>query len=262
MRLEQRNINVVRREQDRQALWKYSARCDIPWIQQWIPTSLCFSRFVSEIAIDWNVIIAWKHIIYAVKKIPRFVSCFLMQISKVLSSIQHRSQIRLCTRSYWNAKVANDWIIVFRLNSNETFGRIRSIFTIDDGEHLLFVAHLSCVSPFVCAIDELEDFTRAFKSALIWNGLMYSLKLKTPWRRVFCMNASMTSAFSSVFLIWSIALDRSNVYLLLIPDSQYLSRLGESHIIVLENHSMMTFDIQCESSLSTSVSLMHITHTD
>ena len=69
--------------------------------------------------------------------------------------------------------------------------------------------------------------TCAFKSALIWTGLMYSLKLTTSSRRVFCMKASMASAFSSVFLIWSIVRDRSNVYLLLISNWDYLSRWGE-----------------------------------
>ena len=92
--------------------------------------------------------------------------------------------------------------LVFRLNSNETFGRIRSIFTIDDGEPLLFVAHLSCVSPLVCAIDELADFTYTriqVSSDMNWSYVL--IETKTSSRRVFCMNATMTSAFSSVFLI-------------------------------------------------------------
>ena len=66
---------------------------------------------------------------------------------------------RLCTRSYSNAKIADDSNIIFRLNGIENFGRIRSILTADDGEPLLFVAHLSRVSPLVCSIDELQDFT-------------------------------------------------------------------------------------------------------
>ena len=48
---------------------------------------------------------------------------------------------------------------MFRHNGNETFGRIRSIFTVDDGEALLFVAHLSRASPLARAIDEMEYFT-------------------------------------------------------------------------------------------------------
>ena len=164
-----------------------------------------FSRFVSEIAIDWNVIIAWKHIIYAVKKIPRFVSCFLMQISKVLSAfnIGHKYVCVL------------DLIETRRSQMTESLFFASIVMKLSDESLNLYdrwrrASVVRCAfrvyHQFVCAIDELEDFTRAFKSALIWNGLMYSLKLKTPWRRVFCMNASMTSAFSSVFLIWSIAL--------------------------------------------------------
>ena len=67
--------------------------------------------------------------------------------------------IRLCTRSYSVTKIADDSNIIFRLNGSENFGRIRSILTVDDGEPLLFVAHLSRVSPLVCSIDEFEDFT-------------------------------------------------------------------------------------------------------
>ena len=67
--------------------------------------------------------------------------------------------IRLCTRCYSSAKIADDSNIIFRLNDNETFGRIRSILTVDGGEPLLFVVHLSRVSPLACSIDEFENFT-------------------------------------------------------------------------------------------------------
>ena len=40
-------------------------------------------------------------------------------------------RVRLCTRSYSQAKIADDSNIVFRLNGNEQFGRIRAIITVD-----------------------------------------------------------------------------------------------------------------------------------
>jgi hypothetical protein len=88
--------------------------------------------------------------------------------------------MRLCTRAYSNAKIADDSNIVFRLNGNENFERIRSIFTVEDGEPLmLFVAHLSRVSPLVCAIDELENFTYTriqISSDMNWSYVLIQAK--------------------------------------------------------------------------------------
>ena len=67
-------------------------------------------------------------------------------------------RVRLCTRSYSHVKIADDSNIVFRLNGHEKFGRIRAIITVDGGEPLLFVAHLSNVVPLVCRIDASETF--------------------------------------------------------------------------------------------------------
>ena len=55
--------------------------------------------------------------------------------------------------------MADDSNIVFRLNGIEHFGRIRSILSVDGGEPLIFVSHLSNVLPLVCQIDDLEDYT-------------------------------------------------------------------------------------------------------
>ena len=68
-------------------------------------------------------------------------------------------RVRLRTRSYSHTKIADDSNIVFRLNGNEKFGRIRAIITVDGGEPLLFVAHLPNVLPLVCRIDTSETFT-------------------------------------------------------------------------------------------------------
>ena len=68
-------------------------------------------------------------------------------------------RLRLCTQLYSHKKVADDSNIVFRLNGNETFGRIRSIVSVNSEEPLLFVTHLRNVSPLVCPIDDVEDYT-------------------------------------------------------------------------------------------------------
>jgi hypothetical protein len=67
-------------------------------------------------------------------------------------------RLRLCTQLYSQSKVADDSNIVFSLNGNETFGRIRSIVSVDGGEPLLFVTHLRNVLPLVCPIDDVEDY--------------------------------------------------------------------------------------------------------
>lgn len=68
-------------------------------------------------------------------------------------------RVRLCTRSYSHEKIADDSNIVFRLNGNEKFGRIRAIVTVDGRQPLMFVAHLSNVLPLVCRIDTSETFS-------------------------------------------------------------------------------------------------------
>jgi hypothetical protein len=70
----------------------------------------------------------------------------------------HIGNLRLCTRSYAEKKIADDSNIVFLLNGIEYPGRIRAIFTIDNGEPLLLVAYLLNLIPFTCAIDTNENF--------------------------------------------------------------------------------------------------------
>ena len=69
--------------------------------------------------------------------------------------------VRLCTRSYSDGKSADDSNIIFRLNGMEHFGRIRSIFSVDREEPLLFVAHLSNMLTLSCPIDDSENYTCA-----------------------------------------------------------------------------------------------------
>ena len=67
--------------------------------------------------------------------------------------------LRLSTRSYSNGKIADDSNIIFRLNGNENFGRIRAIITVDGREPLVFVAHLSNCLSLVYPIDDLENLS-------------------------------------------------------------------------------------------------------
>jgi hypothetical protein len=71
----------------------------------------------------------------------------------------HIGRCRLSTRAYAHGKTTDDSNIVFNLNGNEQFGRIRSIIRVDSNEPLLFVAQLSDTLPLVCSIDDLEDHT-------------------------------------------------------------------------------------------------------
>ncbi len=70
----------------------------------------------------------------------------------------HINNLRLSTRSYSNQKTTDDSNILFLLYGNTCFGRIRSIFTVDGGQPVLFVAYLLDVSPLVCPVDDSTKF--------------------------------------------------------------------------------------------------------
>jgi hypothetical protein len=109
--------------------------------------------------------------------------------------------IRLSTRSYSNAKVADDSNIIFLLTGTRKFGRIRSILTVDGGEPLMFVAHLAGVSSLICSIDESEDFTYdhiQISSDKNWSFVL--VEVKDFIGKSAFMKITMVNAFSSDFL--------------------------------------------------------------
>ncbi|CAF4363060.1 unnamed protein product [Rotaria socialis] len=59
----------------------------------------------------------------------------------------HVGRIRLCTRTYAEGKVADDSNIIFIFDNVQYPGKIRSIFTIDDGEPHLLVAYIANLTP-------------------------------------------------------------------------------------------------------------------
>jgi hypothetical protein len=70
----------------------------------------------------------------------------------------HIGKIRLCTRSYSEGKAADDSNIIFLLNGVKYPGKVRTIFTVDDGEPHLLVGYLVNLIPLTCEIDEKENF--------------------------------------------------------------------------------------------------------
>ena len=68
--------------------------------------------------------------------------------------VLYLNDCRLCTSSYSHGKTTDDSNILFPLNGNERFGRIRAIFTINGGHPMLFVAHLGGGLPLVCALEQ------------------------------------------------------------------------------------------------------------
>ena len=84
-------------------------------------------------------------------------------------------RLRLCTRSYANAKITDDSNIIFRLNGNEKFGRIRTIITVNKGEPLLFVAHLPNVSPITYSLNDVEN--HLFTGIQISSGMDWSFAI-------------------------------------------------------------------------------------
>ncbi len=91
----------------------------------------------------------------------------------------HFGKIRLSTRYYAEGKIADDSNIIFLLDGIEYPGRIRSIFTIEDGEPHLLVAYITNLTPLTCEIDENENFVYSnivFTSATRWNYIPIEMK--------------------------------------------------------------------------------------
>ncbi|CAF3351918.1 unnamed protein product [Rotaria socialis] len=72
--------------------------------------------------------------------------------------IVHVGRIRLCTRTYADGKAADDSNIIFIFDNVQHPGKIRSIFTIDDGEPHLLVVYIANLTPLTCEIDDTENF--------------------------------------------------------------------------------------------------------
>ncbi|CAF1363022.1 unnamed protein product [Adineta steineri] len=70
----------------------------------------------------------------------------------------HLDKVCLYTRTYAEGRVADDSYIIFVLDRVQRPGKIRAIFTIDDDEPHLLMAHITVLSPFTCQIDENENF--------------------------------------------------------------------------------------------------------
>jgi len=86
---------------------------------------------------------------------------------------------KLCTRSYAEAKIADDSNIIFLLDGMEYPRRIHSIFTVDDGPPLLVVAYITNLTPLTCEIDENEKFVYPnilFTATTAWNYAPIEMK--------------------------------------------------------------------------------------
>jgi hypothetical protein len=69
--------------------------------------------------------------------------------------------------------------IIFLLDGIEYPGKIRTIFTIDDGEPHLLVAYITNLIPLTCKIDEKDNFDCPdilFTTASIWNYVPIEVK--------------------------------------------------------------------------------------
>ena len=72
-------------------------------------------------------------------------------------NVLYIGNVRLTTHSYSDGKTADDSSILFHLNGNQRFGRIQSIFTADNANPILFVAHLTDQKPLVCPLDDSHN---------------------------------------------------------------------------------------------------------
>ena len=70
--------------------------------------------------------------------------------------------VRLSTFAYSKGKTTDDSNILFRLNGDERFGRICSIFTMFGEQPTLFVAHLTDGSPLVCRLYDQRNIECSF----------------------------------------------------------------------------------------------------
>jgi hypothetical protein len=91
----------------------------------------------------------------------------------------HLGRVRLCTRAYAEGKVADDSNIIFALDHVQHPGKIRSIFTIDDGEPHLLVAYMTNLTSFTCEIDGKQNFVYhniLFSTTSNWNYVPIEVK--------------------------------------------------------------------------------------
>ena len=68
-------------------------------------------------------------------------------------NVLYLKKTRLCTLAYGRGKTTDDSNILFRLNGRNRFGRIRTIFRIDDDLPVLFVTNFVNGSPLICSLD-------------------------------------------------------------------------------------------------------------
>ena len=92
------------------------------------------------------------------KKEDSAVRALFSQSNLQYFSILHIRGTRLTTRAYAHGKTSDDSNILFPLNGIESFGRIRSIFTVNGGSPILFVANLLNVTPLVYCIDSSTTY--------------------------------------------------------------------------------------------------------
>ncbi len=81
--------------------------------------------------------------------------CLLFPLVKFkFSQTLHVGTIRLYTCSYSKGRMADDLNIISVLSDIDYPDRIRSVFTINDGEPHLLVAYITSLTPFTFEIDE------------------------------------------------------------------------------------------------------------
>ena len=74
-------------------------------------------------------------------------------------------QVRFTTTHYARDKVSDDSSIIFKTSSEESFGRIRRIFTVDKGDPMFYVGVISNMTNF-----ELTTHTGVYSYAGIQTG--------------------------------------------------------------------------------------------
>ena len=92
------------------------------------------------------------------KKEDSAVRALFPQSNLQYFSVLHIRGTCLTTRAYAHGKTSDDSNILFPLNGIKSFCRIRSIFTVNGGSPIVFVANLLNVTPLVYCIDSSTTY--------------------------------------------------------------------------------------------------------
>ena len=119
-------------------------------------------------------------------------------------------QARFTTTQFARDKVTDDSSIIFKTSSNESFGRIRRIFRVNDAKPFFYVDMILETADFECTTSLMSVLVLPFKLVYLKRDEAVSSSTEvTLSRSVFSIDTTTTHALSIDFLIYKSVRDVS-----------------------------------------------------